>query len=255
MRNAKKFLFVVLLIIPFLRSSGQDSTLITIRGEVFDPNTPNAFFNLLIVNKRTHKGEFGEPSGNFEIKAFKSDTILVGSIGYVTQKLCFADSVKREVYNVRIILRQLQYRLPEVEVISERELKEIHKDLESLGYDEKALRTTGVDAFASPITALYQLWSKRERSKRKLAELENEERKRELLKELFKKYVEYEIINLSDESFDDFIDFCNVPDDIIRSMTQYDFILYVKKKYELYTSLGPYKGTRPDYYYEYYEGK
>jgi len=244
------------LLLVFLFSSfvtalyAQDSTVITIRGEVYDPSTPNAFFNLLIVNKRTHQGEFGEPSGYFEVKAYKSDVILIGSIGYETQQLCFKDSVLREVYEVKIILRELSYRLAEVEIISKRELKEIHDELEELGYNERDYRTTGVDAFSSPITALYQLFSKRERSIRKLAELENEERKRELLKELFQRYVEYEIIHLSDESFDDFVDFCNVPDQVIHGMTQYDFIMYVKMKYEIYTSLGPRKGYYPDYYEE-----
>jgi hypothetical protein len=96
-----------------------------------------------------------------------------------------------------------------------------------------------VNAFESPITFLYQEFSRRERSKRLVAELRNEDAKRELLRELLHKYVEYEIINLGDESFDDFIDFCAVPDDVIKGLTQYDFLVYVKKKYELYTSLGP----------------
>ena len=96
-----------------------------------------------------------------------------------------------------------------------------------------------MDALQSPITFLYQEFSKRERSKRKLAELLNEDRKRELLKELLHKYVEYDIINLSDDSFDDFIDFCAVPDPVIKGLSQYEFLLYIKKKYELYTSLGP----------------
>lgn len=248
MRSAIVLIILVLFCSFFRMASAQDSALITIMGEVFDPSTPNAFFNLLIVNKRTHHGEFGEQSGHFEIKAHKSDTILVGSIGYVTQQLCFKDSIQRDEYHVKMVLRQLSYNLAQVEIISHRALKEIHEDLEKLGYNERDLRTTGVDALSSPITALYQLWSKRERSIRKLAELENDERKRELLKELFQQYVEYEIINLSDDTFDDFVDFCDVPDDIILSMTQYDFIMYVKMKYGLYTSLGPYKGHEFDYY-------
>ncbi|MCC7502913.1 MAG: hypothetical protein IT229_10315, partial [Flavobacteriales bacterium] len=100
-------------------------------------------------------------------------------------------------------------------------------------------RVSSVDAFQSPITFLYQEFSKRERSKRLVAELRNEDRKRDLLKELLHKYVEYDIINLSNESFDDFIDFCAVPDPVIKGLSQYEFLLYVQKKYELYTSLGP----------------
>jgi len=72
-----------------------------------------------------------------------------------------------------------------------------------------------------------------------VARLENEDRKRALLKELLHKYVEYDIINLSDDGFDDFIDFCAVPDEVMVGLSQYEFLLYVKKKYELYSSLGP----------------
>ena len=72
-----------------------------------------------------------------------------------------------------------------------------------------------------------------------VAELRNEDDKRALLRELLHKYVEYDIINLSNDSFDDFIDFCAVPDEVIKGLSQYDFLVYVKKKYELYTSLGP----------------
>jgi hypothetical protein len=108
-----------------------------------------------------------------------------------------------------------------------------------LGYRESDYRISQVDALQSPITFLYQEFSRRERSKRLVAQLENEDRKRALLKELLQKYVEYDIINLSDESFDDFIDFCAVPDPVIKGLTQYEFLLYVKKKYELYSSLGP----------------
>ena len=112
----------------------------------------------------------------------------------------------------------------------ERTLKEIEKDIAELGYNERDYRLYGVDALQSPITFLYQAFSKRERSKRKVAELINEERKRDLLKELLHLYVEYDIINLSDEAFDEFIDFVNVPDSTIQGLSQYDFLVYIKRK-------------------------
>ena len=96
-----------------------------------------------------------------------------------------------------------------------------------------------MNALQSPITALYQEFSRRERSKRLVAELVNEDKKRAILQELLKKYVEYDIINLNPEAFDDFIEFCSVPDDVIKGLTQYEFLVYIKRKYELYSSLGP----------------
>ena len=96
---------------------------------------------------------------------------------------------------------------------------------------------SGVDAFSSPITFLYQQFSRRERAKRHVAEMRNEDRKRELLKELLAKYVANEVIDLSDQDFDDFIDYCNVSDEFLKYSTQYEFIMYIKRKYEFYSVL------------------
>ncbi len=74
----------------------------------------------------------------------------------------------------------------------------------------------GVNTFESPITALYQMFSRRERSRKLVAELENEANMGDLLKELLTKYVEADIISMDDEDFDDFIDFCAVSDDMIK---------------------------------------
>ena len=230
--------FLLLLLLPMAGGLfAQD--LITIRGQVSSSEADRAFYDLMIVNKRTRSGGFGKPDGSFEVRALKTDTILVGSVGHATVPITMADSVDKPVYIVQVRLRPLTVQLRAVEVLPERELKEIQKDIEKLGYDERDYRISSVDALQSPITFLYQEFSKRERSRRKLAELLNEDRKRELLKELLHKYVEYDIINLSDESFDDFIDFCAVPDPVIKGLSQYEFLLYIKKKYELYTSLGP----------------
>ncbi|MBK7101216.1 MAG: hypothetical protein IPH63_05410 [Flavobacteriales bacterium] len=65
------------------------------------------------------------------------------------------------------------------------------------------------------------------------------DRKRALLQELLHKYVQYDIIKLSPDAFDDFIEFCSVPDEVIKGLSQYDFLVYMKRKYELYSSLGP----------------
>jgi hypothetical protein len=93
---------------------------------------------------------------------------------------------------------------------------------------------SGINAAASPITFLYQQFSKVERSKRQVAYLENEDRKRELLKELFRLYVDYEIIVLNDEQFDDFITYLNVSDDFLKNSSQYDFLIYVKDRFRDY---------------------
>jgi hypothetical protein len=86
----------------------------------------------------------------------------------------------------------------------------------------------------SPITFLYQQLSKKEASKRVVAELKNEDRRRDLLKELFQIYVDYQIIDLTTEEFDDFITYLNVSDEFLIQSSQYEFLVYVKERFRDY---------------------
>jgi hypothetical protein len=212
---------------------------VIIHGQVVSPLQERTYYDLMIVNKRTRSGSFGNGDGSFTLSALRTDTLIIGSVGHVTAFICMKDSVPAPSYRVLVRLRPLKVELPEVEILSQRTLEQIQRDIEKLGYRESDYRISQVDALQSPITFLYQEFSRRERSKRLVAQLENEDRKRALLKELLQKYVEFDIINLNDDAFDDFIDFCAVPDAVIKGLTQYEFLLYVKKKYELYSSLGP----------------
>lgn len=212
---------------------------VTVHGQVQGGDGEKVFYDLMIVNRRLRTGTFGNVDGTFTVNAFRNDTLLIGAGGYVTRTVPLTEYTEVELASLRVVLRPWEIQLKPVAVLPERTLQEIQADIAKLGYKESDYRVSGVNAFESPITFLYQEFSKRERSKRLVAELRNEDRKRDLLRELLRKYVEYDIINLSNESFDDFIDFCAVPDEVIRGLSQYDFLIYVKKKYELYTSLGP----------------
>lgn len=229
---------IVFLLIAFAAAFNTWAQEITVNGTAYS-SAGEKLYDLMVVNKRTRTGIFGAADGTFTIKVLRTDTLLLGASGHRTQTITFADSTAGASYTVFVRMPQLMYQLPEFEVLSERTLKEIQEDINKLGYKESDYRISNVDALQSPITFLYQEFSRRERSKRLVAQLRNEDRKRELLRELLHQYVQYDIINLNDEAFDDFIEFCNVPEDVMKGLTQYEFLLYMKKKYELYSSLGP----------------
>ncbi|MBL8002330.1 MAG: hypothetical protein JNL05_10250 [Flavobacteriales bacterium] len=229
----------LLVLLLLLEGAGLMAQEVTIRGRVVTSEPEHTFYDLMVVNRRTRNGSFGNADGTFTVRAQRTDTLLIAAGGFQTRSYVLEDTVLRDAYDVTVELKAWRIELKPLEVLPERTLKEIQADIDKLGYNERDYRLSTVNAFESPITFLYQEFSKRERSRRLVAELRNEDRKRELLKELLHKYVEYDIINLSDESFDDFIDFCAVPDEVIKGLSQYEFLTYVQRKYELYTSLGP----------------
>lgn len=227
-------LFSLLLVVAF--ASAQDNPYIKVKGRVYDPNDSETQYNLMVLNQTELVGIFGEKDGTFTITCHKNDSISINVVGYKTTGFSFRDSVKKEVYQIEIPLQQIQYELKPVAVFTKRDLNEIQEDIQDLGYNEEDYILSDIDAIQSPITFLYQMFSRRERSRRKVAELENEDRRRDLLKELFRRYIDADIIYLNDEEFDDFIDFCRVSEEFMKRSTQYEFCVYIKARYYEYRS-------------------
>ena len=228
-----QFLFIILILNTVLQVQGQTEK-IRVMGTVYDPENRGSIPNLMIVNKRTQQGFFGYNSGDFDLEAFKSDTLIIAATGFSTRQITFRDSLFREVYRVRIPLSKLAIQLKPVEIFTNRDLQQIQEDIEKLGYDKSDYMLQGASAFESPITALYQSFSRRERHKREVAEMRNDDMRRSLLKELFRKYVDNDIIQLNNDEFDEFVDFCGVSDEFLKRSSQYEFIMYVKKRFEVF---------------------
>jgi len=205
---------------------------IIIKGKAFDKDdTKLPLPKLMIINKRTNNGLFAEADGKFTIEAKQTDTILFSSIGFIIKKICLKDSIAKKQYEIEVPMQKLQYTLKEISVFATRDLSEIQKDINNLGV-KKDYTVEGLNGFASPITFLYERFSKRARSIAKVAELENEDLKRDVLKDLFRLYVKHEIIDLSDEDFDAFIKYLNFSDEFIQSASQFELTMAIKGKYE-----------------------
>lgn len=224
---------------------------VRVKGRVVDAIDGKELVTMMAVNKKSGSGTFGDSDGNFILLMQRGDTLLVGAIGYETISYGIPMDFEGSVLEKIFFLDKLVVNLPMVEIISERDLEEIQREIEDLGYDKRDYVLSGVDAFSSPITFLYQSFSKRERSIRLVAEMVNEDRKRALLKDLFKKYVDYDIIQLEDQDFEDFIDFCNVSDYFLKNSSQYDFLVYVKRRFSEYQDSPAwikYKSNMDEYY-------
>jgi hypothetical protein len=238
-----------LLMFFFFSAQAQDGCdqEIFVAGKVLS-ESGRPLFDAMVINRTKQVGTFCEQDGSFLIKMCKTDSLHIGATGFISVRISYADSADQSRYYVEIRMRQLRFNIPEVTVLAPRDLDQIQRDIDRLGFDERDYRTSGVNALESPITFLYEAFSRRERSKREVGELRNNDRRRELLKELFAKYVEYDIIVLADDEFDAFIDFMDPGDESLKRFTQYDFIVYVKESFSAYKRYG--RKMRPgDYEY------
>ena len=201
----------------------------------------------MVVNRgQDGGGQFVDHQGQFLMAVCPGDTIAFGAIGFHTLERVAPLSGRQWDWEVR--LQRLKVEVGVAEVVAPRDLREIVRDIEALGYNEEDFRLTRVDALSSPITFLYQMLSREEQSKRLVAQLENRDRRHELLRELFVKYVNYEIILLDLDDFDAFIAFSDPGDELLQSWTQYEFIRYIQQRFELFRAL-PSRLDDSDYQY------
>jgi hypothetical protein len=226
----KKQLLLFLIILSAFSASAQAP--VTMMGRVYDKdNKQLALSRLMVINKRTNQGNFAGSDGRFSIVILPTDTVIFSALGFRVRSVCFKDSILKNKLYAEVAIQKLQFELKEVSVFAPRSLNEIQEDIEKLGV-KKSYSLTDVNAFSSPITALYERFSRFEQSKRKVAEWENEDLKKDVLKDLFHLYVKYDIIDLKDEEFDDFIKYLNLSDDFIKNASQFELVMAIKGKYE-----------------------
>lgn len=240
-RRHLRLLAAVRLLIPaalFLLSPRRcQAQEIRVEGKVMDRNAPALLLSqVMVINLRTQQGIFGNADNTFSITADKNDTLVMTAYGYQAQKICFRDSALRLSYEVIVALGKFSSSLPELTVMAPRDLNRIEEDIKKLGYNKRDYRLSGVAAWQSPLTALYEELSRRERSRRKVAELMNDDERRALLREVLMNYSRSGLIKMQYHEYNAFIAYLGLNDFMLKSFTQYELAVYIKNKYLRYSN-------------------
>jgi hypothetical protein len=221
-------LFCFLLLSLLTQAQQCDKVLFT--GKVVDTLRPQNFYNLMIVNRRTGQGVFGQPNGSFSVYVSNGDSLSISVREYPLVKLVVkADSNCQFLKTIFIEPKPQEVR--EVVVRPLKSLEQIREEREGLAMRETRM-VTGIEMLQSPITALYQAFSKKEQNKRWIAEQNYKDDQRRVVKELLRTYIAYDIIELDEEEFDNFIAFLNVNEDFLKTATEMELITFIKDKYE-----------------------
>jgi len=223
--------FVFCSFIGFGQEKTVNDSLITIRGRVIDTTATIGFYNMVVVNKTAGKGIFGDYTGNFEIIVRKGDLIAISVVGYQTTYISFAESEYKPVYDVVIYLKMLAYSSEEVVITPLKTLEELQEERSNIAKREVPTVTVE-NAFQSPITALYVAFSKREKTKRLVADMEYQDQQDDVVREILRLYVHNDIIDLSEADFEEFILFLNLSPEFLMTASDYELITYIQDKYE-----------------------
>jgi hypothetical protein len=223
---------LICLFIAQTHEAGAQDKEIIVEGRVYDIEYPKlSLEHLMIISRQKNRGIFADSDNRFSIKIQSNDTLLISASGYELKKISFRDSMPRERYIVNIPVKKLVVELKGITIDRKRELKEIEDDIAKLGYSPKDFRLHGTDAWMSPITALYEEFSKKARARRQVAEWMNRDNRNTLLKELFRYYERAGLMQLPEDRYDDFITYLNFTDEQLQRFSQYDLAVYIRNRY------------------------
>jgi hypothetical protein len=225
----KSVLLIVMLLLKSTALKAQCEQVI-ISGKVLDTMRQQNFFNLMVINKTTGRGVFGQPNGHFSVYARPGDRIALSTKGYPIYEFVAKPDENCQC-KVEAYVERLPQEVQEVIVRPLKTLEQIKEEREALALRETRT-VTGVNVLQSPITALYQAFSKKEQNKRWIAEQQYKDNQRRIVQELLRLYVAFDIIELSEADFDQFITFLNLDEQFIKTASEMELILFIKDKYE-----------------------
>jgi hypothetical protein len=223
-------IFFLFLVLTFQCIAQDKCESVFVNGRVIDSLRPQSFYNLMVVNKTLGKGVFGQPNGTFYTYAQERDSLVLSVKGY--PKVSFiVEPDSNCQYHVETYIERPPQVFDEVIIKPLKSLEKIKEERASLALRETRM-VTGVEVLQSPITALYQAFSRKERNKRWIAAQEFKDNKARVVRELLSLYVVYDIIELEADEFDLFIQFLNINDDFLKTATEMELVLFIKDKFE-----------------------
>jgi len=240
----KKIFYILLVTLAHSFTYGQDCEKVLFTGRVIDTLRPQAFYNVMVINRTTGRGVFGQPNGSFSVYVMDGDKMSISCKGYPVIDV----TVKADLdcqNKVRFYIEGKAQELAEVVIKPIKSLEEIKEERSALAMRETR-QVTGIEVMAHPITALYQAFSKKEKSKRKVAEWEHEDDKSRIVQELLRTYVAYDIFELSEDEFEEFVAFLNINEDFLKTASELDLVTFIKDKFEHYMYLKTYGVPRDD---------
>lgn len=241
-----RHLVIVISILFALNAQSQNCEQVYIHGRVVDTAlSGNAFYNLMVINATNGRGVFGSPNGSFSSYCRENDSITISVKGYYT--LGFRVRPDEDCQMSFSGILEPEYKsLQKVVIKPLKTLNQIKEERESLAKRETKT-VTGVSILESPITALYEAFSKKSKAKKWLSEQRYNDSQREVLKDLLRLYNLYDIVTLPEDEFDQFVDFLNIDADFLKTATEMELVTFVKDKFEHYQRLkleGPHPNHR-----------
>ena len=204
-------------------------------GKVIDPETMKGVDRASVLNQATKHIVKTNTNGLFSILAGKDDSLIVTSLTHGRNGIQWDGITEEPVIYSRRLMKSID--LPEVKIKTKRE-EQLEKEIrEILAEPERTTKLGGektMELIQSPISLLYEAFSRRAKSDRKVLVLMQQER-RQKLAEYRLSMIAGRITDYRGDELDRFMYFCNFKQDFLLTSSEYDLtyeILQAQKQYK-----------------------
>ncbi|CCH02494.1 hypothetical protein FAES_4495 [Fibrella aestuarina BUZ 2] len=206
-------------------------------GKVLDQENGKGVNNATVINPRTQAIGRTNTLGAFYLEVKPGDSVIVTSPSHGRAGLKWDGVTKEPQLAMKRQLSDDVVNLPTLTVRGKREA-EVRKELEQILREPEARKNLSVDeAFSlaqSPITLLYELFSKQARASRKAAVISQQHRKR-MLANYRVELIAQRATDLQGEAIEQFRDYCNFNDDFVLQSSEYDLTFALLQRYKQYS--------------------
>ncbi len=227
-KNCKYLVLIISLLIITFHVSGQDKS---VYGKVLASEDNKGMPGVNVTNKRTGYVVATNDKGDFYIRAQKGDSLIVTSVGYNNLGIKW-DGVNREPV---IFLKRSAFTLDEI-VVKDKKPENLYQEIQEFlnnPNDSRVIKrqimrnmintnTSLGPGLGISIDALYDMFSKEGKNRRKLADVQFQDAKKFYAELRYNKRVVAQITHMDEENLDEFMTFCKMPEDFILRATDYD---------------------------------
>ena len=205
-----------------------------------------------IYNESRRFGSISDSLGHFKMKVLPGDTLIFIALGYLGKYYVVGQDDFKTTQIISLVPRS--YEIEELSFHFPRSYTHFKHEILTLDPDENKplsdlpeynpyktpylFDTTRIYSagfiLMHPVSGLYYRFSKVEKSKRKVWQLQQQEMKQARVDEKYNRKLVFEITGLSDELLTHFIGFCNFSFSYLFESTPYEIVEAIELKYQKY---------------------
>lgn len=230
---------------------------VIVAGYVFEESNglPLPYVNVYIKKSRT--GTITDTAGYFLLSAKVNDTLTFSSLGYDRKYVVLTDSATDNMKPLIVFLDTKIYEINSVDIIALKRYKQLEYEITNMKLPDDdytyaarnfPFRPADIDYYSrvnapgfglvfSPITALYDMFSKEGKEKRKLEEIQQKDLQNSAVEEKISPELIMDITGMSREETNMFLDWCNFSPDFVAKLSDYDLLSLIVHKYRQYKTI------------------